>query len=702
MVKNLRFDLQPGNQMRLHNDNTKNQFSRLLQLLVRALDVPMAGLYLFERGELRPAAMLGLTTGNGEASFAHALAGDAVLSVPDLRLVSRFADHPMVVGAPGLRFYAGVALHGQDGFNLGTLFVLDHKTREALSPGQTETLQDISKLLTVTLENTNQPSVPVNRALQAAQLTVLTLDGRGRVLAFEGQTVPELGLSAGSVGRHAFELNESAEFIEAAGNALGGSSSRFDIEEEDDDDGRVLEVRCLPLRDGAAISGAAIVVADATEQRKTEAQLMHQASHDSLTGLPNQALFMDRFRHALIRSGRDAEPIAVCLVDLDRFKLVNDTLGHTAGNELLTEVARRLQASVREGDTVSRLGGDEFMLLLPGVRSPSSAERMAEKIIANLKRPFNIERNNVMISASIGIAMYPFDGEDADTLIKNADAAQYRAKNAGKDGYQLYTRELTEADQARAELEHYLRFALERGELSLSYQPRFDLSNHQIVGMEALLRWQHPDLGSIAPSRFLPVAEVSGLIVPIGAWVLGEACREAKTWQLSGRRVRVAVNISGLQFRRPDFLKSVQRALEASGLEPELLELELNEMVIFETIEESVKRLDDLHELGVRVTLENFPGSNNLEQLAGLQVDALKIEGPMVRELFAGPSIEAFVTQARRLRVQVNAEGVETEPQLGVLRRLGVREAQGFLLAKPMHAEMVHEFLASKHHAAGL
>jgi diguanylate cyclase (GGDEF)-like protein/PAS domain S-box-containing protein len=421
--------------------------------------------------------------------------------------------------------------------------------------------------------------------------------------------------------------------------------------------------------------------------------LVQQAHHDALTRLPNRVMFEERLQEAINHATRTDQPMAVLFVDLDRFKLVNDTLGHTLGDTLLSQVSQRLQAPLRLTDMLARMGGDEFTIIMSELRSPEEATAMAHRLLDVLRQPFDLDGYELFISASVGISMFPRDGRDAATLLRNADSAMYRAKDQGKNGFQVFAPEMSVRAREQLDVESSLHRALERGELSLYYQPQYDVESGQMVGLESLIRWQHPKLGVVLPGTFIPSAEESGLIVPIGDWVLDEATSQHRRWQKAGYApMTVAVNVSARQFQHPQFVESVANALAKSGLDPGLLELELTETMVLQDIDKLAPRLNEVRELGVRIAIDDFgTGYSSLNYLQRLPFDTLKLDKSFVDEIKSGscaaPLIESIVGMTHNLGMLVTAEGVETEAQLETLRRVGCDRMQGFLLSKPLPAE---------------
>jgi diguanylate cyclase (GGDEF)-like protein/PAS domain S-box-containing protein len=458
-------------------------------------------------------------------------------------------------------------------------------------------------------------------------------------------------------------------------------------------DGRRLQValRLSPIQDAKGrVIGFSGIGRDITERTRVEERTRHLALHDSLTGLPNRTLFHDRLHRALAEAERYDRRAGLLLLDLDQFKDINDMLGHTAGDQLLVEVARRLGACVRASDTVARLGGDEFALILTEMRRPEDAAAVARKAMQALARPFRLDGREMHATTSLGIAVGPADGEDPSQLLRAADMALYRAKAEGRNTFRFYAAEMSAAVEARKELEGDLRRALERGELTLEFQAQLELGAGRIVGAEALARWRHPRLGPVPPAEFIPLAESSGLIVPLGAWVLREACRQTRFWRDAGLpHLPMAVNLSLAQCRAGDLAKSTWRVLRASGLEPGALELEVTESLFFSPANGHLDDLYRLHTQGVRVSIDDFgTGYSSLGRLRQLPVDQIKIDRSFVAGLGHSPDAEAIVCAvirlARSLGLRVVAEGVETDAQCAFLRDEGCDSAQGFHIARPM------------------
>lgn len=441
------------------------------------------------------------------------------------------------------------------------------------------------------------------------------------------------------------------------------------------------------------------LLADISERKSADERIRYLAQYDALTGLPNRALFQDRLLQAMANAQRDGEKFAVLFLDLDRFKTINDSLGHPIGDRLLQQAAARLTASVRPIDTVCRQGGDEFVIILLQIKNAADPALLAQKILASISQPYDIDDLELHVTPSIGIAIYPEDGRDTESLIKNADAAMYHAKENGRNNYQYFTENLNARAFERLSLENSLRRALERREFLLHYQPLVNLGSGAIIGAEALIRWQHPDFGLVPPDKFIPVAEDCGLIVPIGEWVIQEACRQNKAWQDAGLApIPVAVNISALQFRQKNLEEVIQRILTESGLAAGHLEIELTESAIMKGAESTVETLLRFKKMGLRLSVDDFgTGYSSLSYLKRFPIDKLKIDRSFVRDVSIDPDdaaiASAIIAMAHRLRLRVIAEGVENQDQLDFLLQEGCDEAQGYHYSKPLPADGLERLL---------
>ncbi|HEY9740773.1 MAG TPA: EAL domain-containing protein [Coleofasciculaceae cyanobacterium] len=440
----------------------------------------------------------------------------------------------------------------------------------------------------------------------------------------------------------------------------------------------------------------------AVMQRRVEDMLQHQASHDRLTGLPNRMLFDDRLSLALASTHRYGEMLAVVFLDLDGFKTINDTLGHAVGDQLLKNVAERLTGCLRQGDILARWGGDEFTLLLSPISGAEDTTKIATEILNTLNVPLQLDGRELHIKASLGIALAPYDGDDADTLLKNADAAMYRAKQQGRNNYQLYTPAIGTKAQEQLVLENNLYKALERQEFRLHYQPQFNLQTGELVGMEALIRWQNQELGFISPALFIPIAEEMGLINSIGEWVLWTACAQNRAWQSLGLPpIRMAVNLSALQFQQKNLVKVIAHVLESTKLEPRYLELEITESIAMQDISLTIAVLRTLRSMGIQIAIDDFgTGYSSLSSLKHFPLDKLKIDQSFVRELvtdsYDAAIITALVALGHGLNLEVIAEGVETEEQLAFLHSIKCDAMQGYLLSRPLPAQEATNLFINK------
>lgn len=431
-------------------------------------------------------------------------------------------------------------------------------------------------------------------------------------------------------------------------------------------------------------------------------QVEHLAYHDALTGLPNRPLFMDRLIIAVAQANRANQKLAVFFLDLDRFKDINDSLGHTVGDSLLKSAAERVRRCVREGDTVARFGGDEFTLVIPRIDKIEDAAKIANKIIETLKIPFEIADRELFITTSIGVAIYPSDGLDPETLVRNADTAMYRAKDQGRDNYQLYAPAMNARALERLALENTLRRAVAQKELVLFYQPVIGASSGIVVGVEALIRWQHPELGLLSPAHFISLAEISGLIVPIGEWVIRTACKQVKTWQKKfDQPLTVAINLSARQFQHPDLVSQIRSSIAETGVDPASLEFEITESSAMQNAENTIFTLRELKDLGVKIAMDDFgTGYSSLNYLKRFPIDTLKLDQTFVRDVMTDARdaaiVGAVISMAHRLGLSVIAEGVETDAQLEYLRRENCDYIQGYLFSPPKAPDALEPFLQAR------
>jgi diguanylate cyclase (GGDEF)-like protein/PAS domain S-box-containing protein len=450
------------------------------------------------------------------------------------------------------------------------------------------------------------------------------------------------------------------------------------------------------------LGAAASMVSAALHRLDSEARLAYLAQFDPLTGLPNRTLLADRFSLMIVQARRRNVSLGVLFIDLDDFKLVNDTQGHAAGDELLKEMAKRLQSSLRDGDTVARISGDEFAVILGDLARPDDAALVAQKILERVAAPVTVQGQEAVVTASVGIATFPADGDNAEALLGAADAAMYRAKQSGRNAFHFFTADINTRTRARAQMGIELRRALERREFSLAYQPKIDLTSGNPCGAEALLRWRHPERGLIAPVEFIPVLEETGLIVPVGEWVLKRACEDLKSWLGSGApAMPVAVNLSARQFRQHDLEERIRSIVYGAGIDPSLIELEITESQLMHDPDHAVRVLRALGEAGVRIAIDDFgTGYSSLSYLTRFPLASLKIDRSFVADVLDDEAdatiVRTIVDMAHTLGFTVIAEGVERDSQAAFLRALGCEQAQGFLFARPMPADEFSALVARR------
>jgi len=508
------------------------------------------------------------------------------------------------------------------------------------------------------------------------------------------------------IGKDDFQLawREQAELYRADDlRIMTSNSPKLAFEEQQTTpDGKNIWLRTskVPLQNEASETiGLLGIYEDITEQKQTEERIHYLANYDLLTGLPNRTQLNDHLKYALSLAKSGNGRLALMFLDLDHFKDINDSLGHSIGDALLVELAKRLRQALRTEDTVTRMGGDEFILLLPGINAIGAAH-VAQKLLDAIAESYLIELYDLALTASIGIALYPEDGGDLETLCKSADAAMYRAKQEGRQCYRFFTQEMQAHSARNLQLVNALHHALERNQLHVYYQPQIAIHGRHIIGAEALLRWQHPELGMMSPAEFIPIAESSGLILPVGEWVLRTAVRQAKAWMNEGfSPLIMAVNLSAVQFRHPDLPELITRILDEEGLPPEYLELELTESVAMHNPPSVIAMMNKLHECGVRMSIDDFgTGYSSLSYLKKFKVYKLKIDQSFVRDISKDPEdkaiVSAIINLSKSLGLRTIAEGVETEGQLAFLREQGCDELQGYLFSKPVPARQFEAFLA--------
>jgi diguanylate cyclase (GGDEF)-like protein/PAS domain S-box-containing protein len=549
-----------------------------------------------------------------------------------------------------------------------------------------------------------------NMALDSIGEAVLRSDSEGNVMYLNRVAGEMTGWSRAEAQGH--PVTEVLRRIDGASRAPVGSALGLATKEDKDAGSMASRTNCILVRrDGSEVdiestttlilerdkstTGAIVVFRDVSAARAKSLEMSHLAQHDALTDLPNRVLFNDRLTQAIGLAERQGKQLAVMFVDIDHFKRINDSLGHDVGDKLLRSVAGRLKECVRRSDTISRLGGDEFVVLLCQVEHAEDAAISARKTLRALTAPHLIDGKSLDINVSIGVSTYPIDGQDAESLMNRADNAMYEAKQRGRNNYQFFRHEMHARLAERQLLEADLRCALGRNEFVLHYQPKLNLQTGQITGVEALIRWRHPQRGLVYPEHFVPLAEECGLILGIGQWVLVEACRQARAWLDAGIGVvPVSVNVSATEFGAKDFLSGVRAVLIATGVEPQNLELELTESVLMHDAEAAVATLAKLKTMGVQVTIDDFgTGYSSFTYLRRFPVDALKLHQSFVREIATDPRdaaiVSAMINIGRSLKQRTIAEGVETSTQLEFLRLQGCGEGQGYYFSRPVAAERI-------------
>ncbi len=552
---------------------------------------------------------------------------------------------------------------------------------------QRESLQEGLSLLTATLNSTADGIVVINTAGE-----IVHFNSRFQEMWSIPNDVIESGVGQNAISYVLPQLEDPDDFVrqinQVRGNMESETSGTVDFK-----DGRVFELHYRPHRRDGEIVGRVWSFSDITELRQSEETIRHLAYHDALTDLPNRSLFSDRLTVALAQARRTGQGLAIMFLDIDLFKRINDTLGHSAGDELLREIALELDALVREGDTVARAGGDEFTLLLTGVSDREEIETIAGRVLETVGRPRTISRQEVTVTTSIGVALFPHDGADAQTLLRNADTAMYRAKQHGRDNYQVYTPAMSAEIRSRVSLEAELRRATARGDFVVHYQPQIEAASGRITGAEALLRWNHEERGLVYPAEFIDVAEETGLIIPMGEWVLHVACEQNKRWQDAGLPpITIAVNLAARQFQQANLVDTISRTIKETSLDPSQLELEITEGTTIRDPDLAASVLRQLREMGVRVSIDDFgTGYSSLNYLKRFRIDRLKIDRSFVSDLITDHSDAAIATamiaMAHSLGLTVVAEGVETDAQLDFLLNQGCDYFQGYLLGGPVPAD---------------
>lgn len=585
----------------------------------------------------------------------------------------------------------------------------DFKARAALGHGHGELteLADAFDEMAASIERHFQQAMGI---MEVAPEAIILADEAGRIVMANVQTQKLFGYSDGELIGQSIEilLPERLRFQHRGHRARYARTGVYrDMGARTDLVARRKDGSEFPVdvslgvlaRDQGKLTVSA--VRDISERKQHEAQIIHQATHDALTELPNRAFFRELLTRGLAQAQRSEKLLAVMFLDLDGFKNINDTLGHEAGDVLLKGTAQRIVSVLRKDDVVARQGGDEFTILLQGIHAVPDIIQIAEKLLAVIAEPLHYDHHDMYVTGSIGITIFPFDDTDVDSLLRNADTAMYKAKDAGKNRFSFYTAEMNAQIRDRMEIEAGLRHALQENQFVLYYQPQVEIHDLGVVGMEALIRWNHPERGMIPPDRFIPVAEESGLIVPIGEWVLRTACHQIKAWQEAGfRDIKVAVNLSARQFHQERLVEMVGQVIKETGLDPHsgALELELTESMVMRSGERTAKTMASLHAMGLKIAIDDFgTGYSSLSYLKHFPISTLKIDRSFVRDVALDPDDAAIaatvVALGHSLSLKVIAEGVETLDQLMRLRHMGCDEVQGYYLSKPLPAEAATEFL---------
>ena len=549
-----------------------------------------------------------------------------------------------------------------------------------------------------------------NAVFETTQDAIMVLDAQRRVTAVNAAFTEITGRAAAAVLGTVPELGQVGEGVDAdlraarlaAWEAVDGTGRWAGELCRQGADGQQTAERVAlgAIRgDGDRITQYVVVFSDVTKHKQDEEQIRYQANYDSLTGLPNRSLCLDRLSQAVATSARSKASLGLMVIDLDGFKLVNDTLGHELGDELLRETARRLNTCVRSGDTLARLGGDEFTIIMPNLGDFRNAPLVARRVLDSLEQPFDLKGHEAFVSASIGITTFPDDAKDTNTLLKNADAAMFRAKEKGKANFQFFTADMNTEVTERLVLKNGLSKALEREEFTLYYQPKIDLASGLMTGVEALLRWRNSELGSVSPTKFIPVMEESGLIGAVGEWALEVACLQHRAWLEAGfPKLKIAVNLSVRQLREPGLAKMVADMLVRTGIEPSGIELEITESMIMKDTEHAVATLKELEDMGISLAMDDFgTGYSSLSYLKRFPLHTIKIDRSFVSDIASDPDdleiIRTIITMGHSLRRKIVAEGVETQEQREILTGMRCDEIQGYLVSPPVPAAEIGRML---------
>lgn len=688
-------------------------FEAMVHLASYICQTPIAAISLIDENRQWFKAIAGLDakeTSRSVAFCAHTILQNETMIVSDATLDERFFDNPLVTSAPDIRFYAGVPLVASDGQHLGTLCVIDRVARE-LNQEQLDAINILAKNIMAHLDlrlshkQTRQYVDDLQLAtsiFDSASEAMIVTDANNFIVTVNPAFTTTTGYTLNEVvGRKPSLLSsgrQSKEFYQKMWETLNAtgqwSGELWNKRKNGEEYAEHLSISTVFNEDGSKRLHVAIF-SDITEKKQSDELIWNQANIDHLTQLPNRRLFLDRLKHAMVSSARSGQSGALLLLDLDHFKTLNDTLGHDVGDMLLQQVSCRLTECVRAGDTIARLGGDEFVVLLENLsehplEAATQAETIGEKILSSLNQPYQLGNHIHHSTPSIGVTLFNAHSQVIDELLKQADIAMYQAKKNGRNALNFFDPHMQDAINNQAYLESELRKALEMQQLQLYYQIQVGSTGHAI-GAEVLIRWNHPTRGMISPFHFIPMAEETGLILPIGQWVLETACAQLQTWQknTSTSDLKLAVNISAKQFHQANFVEQVNETIQRHEIDPTKLKLELTESMLVKDIDDIIEKMNSLSQLGVQFSLDDFgTGYSSLQYLKKLPLSQLKIDQSFVRDIFTDESdraiVRTIIAMAHSLNFEVIAEGVETEDQRQCLLSEGCTNFQGYLFSKPV------------------